>query len=107
MTTVQQLREGIAGLKRTISLMHTRDQAPPQMVTEALKFSYAEVVSHSGESISEERVDGCSVDLNAQASSSRKLLANTDRKYNVVIYGISECPKSIYFQVRTINPRPL
>ena len=28
-TTVQQLREEIAGLKKTISLMHTRDQAPP------------------------------------------------------------------------------
>ena len=51
------------------------------------------MVSHDGESISEGRVDGSSVGLNAQASSSRKLLANTDRKLNVVIYGISECPK--------------
>ena len=93
MTTVQQLREEIAGLKKTISFMHTIDQAPLQVVTEALKSSYAEVVSHGGESNSEGRVDGFSVGLNAQASSSRKLLANTDRKYNVVIYGISECPK--------------
>ena len=56
MTTVQQLREEIAGLKKTISFMHTRDQAPLQVVTEALKSSYAEVVSHGGESISEGRV---------------------------------------------------
>jgi len=45
-----------------------------------------------GESVSEGKVQGAP-SVNTPASSPGRLVADSEKKFNVVIYGISECPK--------------
>jgi len=57
--------------------------------------SYAAVAANGGESVMEGRVLGASASVNAHvatSSSSERLAFDPEKKFNVVVYGISECP---------------
>ena len=74
--TVQELKKEIALLKKSVSslVLSTAPATTSQDQTE--KQSYASVVAPSSES--------ATVQHN-----------NPDRKYNIVVYGIDECPKGL------------
>ena len=98
-STVQELRQEIAGLRKTLSIMQSKDQALQQVAAEdavAPNFaqrSYATAAAHSGgESISGGKVVGSPVCSNVHTSNSGRLqVPDLDKKFNVIIYGITEC----------------
>ena len=63
---------------------------------DSIQCSYAAVAANGGESVMEGKVPGASASVNAHtatSSSSERLAFDPEKKFNVVIYGISECPK--------------
>ena len=83
-----------------------KPQAQPLAVTEegvspkTVQCSYATAAAPRGESVSEGKVGGAS-SVNTHVSSPGRLVADSEKKFNVVIYGISECPKDTPRSLKT------
>ena len=100
MRMIQELRREIDGLKQTISILESKDQAQPLAVVEgvvspnSVQHSYTAAAAQGGESVSEDKIGGAASEWNIHASSSGQLVADSEKKFNVVLCGISECPLS-------------
>jgi uncharacterized phage infection (PIP) family protein YhgE len=81
---VQQLEEEIRGLKTALNSAAHHSQQPSQLAgtvtQDPARRSYASVAGPSGESDSNPVL---------------KQEPNSDKKFNIVIYGIDECPKGM------------
>ena len=96
--TVQELREEISELKTTTTRAQSSlrpsetrsEDAPPIGIMDLQSQSYASAASKGGES-SINTTTTTSMNI-MRASDSGKQLADPNKKFNVVIYGITECP---------------
>ena len=97
--TVQELKDEIALLKKSLCTMQSSVEQLPQVaqvrVTTAELDQPGQVtVMDSGtECRKSGGVHNTIVNSNNRSHSSTSLISNYDRKFNIVIYGIEECPK--------------